>query len=59
MKTALKAVHLLCLVTVLALLGRYLLTSEYGLFAKVIPVAFAVWVIWAGLMTWLWIKRTF
>lgn len=59
MKTALIAVHLLCLVTVLALLGRYLFASEYGLLAKVVPVACAAWVIWAGLMTWLWIKKTF
>ncbi len=59
MKTALIAVHCLCLATVLALLGRYLFTSEYGLLAKVVPVACAVWAIWAGLVTWLWIKRTF
>ena len=59
MKTALIAVHCLCLATVLALLWRYLFTSEYGLLAKVVPVACAVWVIWAGLMTWLWIKKTF
>lgn len=59
MKTALIAVHCLCLATVLALLGRYLLTSEYGLLVKVIPVACSVWAIWAGLLTWLWIKRTF
>ena len=59
MKTALTAVHLLFLVTVLALLGRYLFASEYGLLAKVVPVACAAWAIWAGLLGWLWLKRTF
>ena len=59
MKTALVAVHFLCLATVLALLGRYLFASEHGLLVKALAVACAVWALAAGFGLGLWIKRTF